>query len=167
VDNDILEKIYSKVLDFASYKPRSEKEVLGKLASLVKMHSKANSSDSAVILEEIQTAILSRLSQLGMSSASGLDAYISNFINSSKPRGPRSIEIFLVKKGFSSTDVRRKLAEVSPEVWENFAITEGRKKFRLSKGKPHQKNLLYGYLMSRGYSGNVVSIVVDTLIGVK
>jgi SOS response regulatory protein OraA/RecX len=158
-----LEKIYLKVLDFASYKPRSERELNTKIDSLLKRFKLETSADSA----EAHEVILDRLRELDLLSDATVRVYVQSFINSSKPRGPRTIEQFLVRKGFDYKQIQQELDKVSEEIWLNFALSEGTKKLRSYKDPKTRKNKLLSYLYSKGYSQNTIGVAVDTLLGVK
>jgi SOS response regulatory protein OraA/RecX len=163
LNKDILEKIYLKVLDYASYKPRSEREVLTKINYILKKFKVTDAKEAL----EISNTILERFREIELISDSNVKAYVDSFVNSSKPRSPQNIKQYLMRKGFDFKKIESELAKVPAETWINFALSEANKKVKSFKDPKTVKAKLNSFLYSKGYNQYTIGIAVDTLMGVK
>ena len=151
--DELYEKIYSKVLHFISYKPRSEKEVTDKIATL---------TSNEGIKEKI-IADLTNKNYIG--DISYAEEYVRGVINSGKACSKRKMNHFLFKKGVHREVVTVAFNLIPPEFEYKNALKEGKKKLKMALGADNftKKAKISDYLYRKGYLSSVITRVIDTL----
>ena len=163
---DIKGKVHAKVLNFLSYKLRSESEVSDKLEQCLRKYKSISKSEK----EEISDEIIENLRKVDLLDD---DVFTTSFVNekirSPKPVSKWHIKRFLIKKGVQEKVIERALKAYSKEVEIDKISQDARKKFsslgKLDKLK--QKKRLYDYLGRKGYPYDKIRFVVDSLCNVK
>jgi regulatory protein len=160
--DDLLEKTYQKVLNYVSYKPRSEREVVGKITFLLRK----NVTD-LVQAKSIQETILQRLRDAKLiGDEANITLYVQGYLNSSKPKSVSEIRSYLLSKGYATGDVNTALSSV-PEDFE-LASAENlaqRKLKSLNKYSVFQRRQrLINFLLQKGYRFNIASLVADKIL---
>src|SRR3989339_710222 len=145
-------KIYQKLLDYAYYKPRSEREVTDKLKTLCSTYLSEVSDEDLVLVVKI---IRDKTSEdEAFDEVKSVNMYVQSFVNSTQPRSIRSIQNFLYKKRFKSDTIDASLAQI-PETLEKECIANIIQKTRK---KPE---LLKKYLLSKGYRYELIEEVTS------
>lgn len=163
--DEIYEKVYFKMLNFISYRVRSEKEITDKLDKyLSKYHYPIDE------IESIRSNTLSKLEEAGY--FSDLDfalTYIRGLLTSKKPVSNMKIFQFLLKKGISKEIINRAMENLPPEFLLQNAIKDGEKKVKSFKNldksdKYALRRKLSEYLYRKGYPSSVIHSVIDSLL---
>jgi len=151
---DTYQKIYTKILNFLSYKPRSEKEIINRL----KKYSAS---------EEIEQKILQSLETDGyVNDKNIIQMFIQSYLSSPKTKSLISLKQTLVKKGFNNEDIKAALEEVPPQAEEKKVLKDAQKKLRSLGKEPilQKKRKLQDYLYRKGYNPKAIKAVVDSLL---
>lgn len=159
---DPYQKVFTKVLNFVSYKPRAEAEVFERLKSyLAKENITQNEKDL------LQEKIIIQLKQDGyIDDKKTLKLYVDNFSTSRKPKSIRRFKQDLKRKGISQTDIEEGSLALPENLEYDLALVDARKKIR-KYGKDSGfilKSKLTSYLYSKGYASETIKSVVDTLL---
>jgi len=158
-------KVYFKILNFLSFKSRSEKEVLDKVKFFV---SKTNISSEEK--NQLKDKILDSLKNDGyLKDTNDEDftkLYVEGLQKSGKPFNKIRISQFLTKKGISRDIVNQALEDLDEDAIYESVLNDAKKKIRNLKDDSNfsKKKKLINYLYRKGYPFNVVSSVVDTLL---
>jgi len=159
---EIFEKVYFKILNFVSFRQRSEKEISDRLSKyLSKYHT------SGTEKEKILKDITYKLEENGYIDDLNFSlSYIRSAANSRKFLSKRKIYQFLVKKGVHKDVISEALSSLPEDFSLKNAMRDGEKKLRLI-GKIDafsKKRKLSAYLYRKGYDPDTISSVVDTLL---
>jgi SOS response regulatory protein OraA/RecX len=156
-------KVYGKILNFLSYRNRTQQEVVGRLEKYL-------SRESIPISEkkEIKERILEKLKEEGYTDDSKfLFEYIELAQKSGKPRSILFLKRDLYRKGVPLNLVDRYLGLLPDEYEYEAALLWGRKKISTlhidDVSVLRQK--LINYLKTRGFSLSSILKAVSTLIG--
>lgn len=161
--NEAYEKTYFKMLNFVSYRLRSEKEVLDRLEKyLSKFSLPKDSSDS------VKSKVLSKLEDDGyLNDVKFASSYVKGLIFSNKPVSNMKIFQFLLKRGVPKEVIMNVLSSDLPSdfLLKN-ALKEGeKKKNSLRDVNPYTlKRKLLDYLYKKGYPSEVIHSVIDSLL---
>ncbi len=162
MDDEQLQKLIGAAIAYISIHPRSETEIR---TYLTKRASRLHMPEMAVV------GALERLSELRLVDDA---AYARMFMESrmrSRPKGERLIRLELKTKGVQPDIIESICKEFFKK--EIDGSTEGdlarkvvEKKWRLWQKLPimKQKNKVYRYLASRGFSSTVIYSVIDELV---
>lgn len=158
--SDAYNKTYVLMLNFLSYKPRSEKEIRDRLKKF-----RVSSEVKEVVFSDIEAEGFIddvRFAQM----------YVDGIKGSGKAKSSRQLRNFLYKKGISSGVIDVALSSFDKGVEELSATKDCQKKLNLLKSKKDispaiLRQKLIKFLMTKGYSSDVVFTVVDTLTMLK
>ena len=159
------EKIYAKLIEFCSYKPRSKKQIEDKISLLFKRYGVY--VDYA---EKLRAELLEMLSNDRLvDDSANVKAFVQSFISSSHPKSLRAIKSYLMGKGYSSVDIENALEGVSSD-FEIDAVKKLAEKKLLSMHNGNTRSgreKLIKYLMGKGYSYSLSRTAVDTIPDLK
>ena len=163
---DVYEKIIAQVLNFLAYQSRSQKEVLGKIErSLAKIKSLTD-EDKAQVKEQL----LNYLTELKLVNDEAFaKTYLQQKTASPKPVSKKAVSQFLFRKGISKDIIDAVLMDYTNDD-EYTAVTKlvGKKiKTLKSPNSQTAKQKLTSYLLTRGFSFDVIRRVVDTQFKVQ
>lgn len=155
--------IYLKILNFVSYKRRSEKEIDDHLSKYSERYSDFPDLDN--IVSEIRSSLETDGYYNDVTFA---EMYIDGCINSSVSTSPAKMRDFLYKKGISRELSESAMSRVGSEDVLKMAQRDGERKMKTLPDMS-QKSLysLKSYLYSKGYPENIIDSVVDTLANLK
>jgi len=155
------QKYQDKVINFLSFRPRSEKEIQDYLAKKI-------AADSSISFSQAQNSsliekIFSKLKKYNYIDDVEFARWWLKSRSSSRPKGKNFIKIELIKKGISKQIIENvlkkapnqlKLAEKAIEkklnTWYNLPLFE-------------QKRKIYNYLASRGFQQDVIEDIFAKL----
>ncbi len=155
------QKYQDKVINFLSFRPRSEKEIRDYLAKKI-------AADSSISFSQAQNSsliekIFSKLKKYNYIDDVEFARWWLKSRSSSRPKGKNFIKIELIKKGISKQIIENvlkkapnqlKLAEKAIEkklnTWHNLPLFE-------------QKRKIYNYLASRGFQQDVIEDIFAKL----
>ncbi len=163
--DEIYEKVYFKMLNFISYRIRSEKEITDRLEKYL---SKYHYSDTDI--ESIRSNTLSKLEDAGyLNDLEFASTYIRGLVSSRKPISEMKIFQFLSKKGISKDIINNAMEDLPPEFLLQNAIRDGEKKVKSFKNidktdKYVLKRKLSDYLYRKGYPSEVIHSAIDSLL---
>ena len=163
--DEIYEKVYFKMLNFISYRIRSEKEITDRLEKYL---SKYRYSTDDV--ESIRSNTISKLEDAGyLDDLEFASFYIRSLVTSKKPVSEMKIFQFLLKKGISKDIINSAMSELPPEFLLQNAIKDGEKKVKSLKNldksdKYALRRKLSEYLYRKGYPSSVIHSVIDSLL---
>ena len=163
---DIKDRVHTKILNFLSYKLRSETEVSDKLEQYLRRYKSISRSDK----KDIREGIVKNLKKVNLLND---DTFTSAFVNE-KIKSPKAvskwqIKRFLIKKGVHEKVIENALKAYSKEVEVDKITQDARKKFSSLRklDKLQQKKRLYNYLGRKGYPYDKIRSVVDSMCNVK
>lgn len=159
---EIYERVYFKMLNFISYRQRSEKEISDRLSKYL---SKYRFSSEEI--ENIREKVINRLEESGY--LDDLDfavSYVNGLVNSGKPVSERKIFQFLFKRGVSKEIINQALKFLPSDFILQSVLKEAEKKLKTTKGPDNftRKQKLSQYLYRKGYPFEVITSVVDRLL---
>jgi len=160
--NEIYEKVYFKMLNFISYRIRSEKEISDRLDKYL---SKYRYSQDEI--EDIRSHTVSKLEDAGyLNDTEFASSYIKGLVSSKKPVSQMKIFQFLLKKGVSKDTINEALKYLPLDFLFENALKDGEKKIRLMRGvdKYTSKRKLSEYLYRKGYPFETIHSVIDSLL---
>jgi len=163
--DEIYEKVYFKMLNFISYRIRSEKEITDRLEKyLSKYHYSEND------IESIRSNTLSKLEDSGyLNDFEFASFYIRSLISSKKPVSKIKIFQFLLKKGISKDIINSSMEDLPSDFLLQNAIRDGEKKVKTFRNldKPDKyvlRRKLSDYLYRKGYPSDVIHSAIDSLL---
>lgn len=162
---EIFDLLYLKMLNFLSFRQRSDREVQDRLRKyLSRSHLPLRERDAIgdrVVLRLEESGYLSDSNDLKFS-----QSYVLGLSNSGKSLNQKKIHQFLFKKGVDTDVVERALEDVSKDQFLNSALKDAEKKLRQLGGLDlfQKKMKLKDFLYRKGYDGETISSVVDTLL---
>lgn len=157
-------KVYFKLLNFLSFKQRSEKEVLDKIRFFV---SKTSLSPKEKI--DIKDKVIKSLKIDGYLKDSNDEDFTTSYIEGLQKSGrtfnKMRISKFLNKKGILREIINGALENLEDDSVYESVLNEASKKIRTLKDESSflKKKKLINYLYRKGYPFDIVSTVVDTL----
>lgn len=162
--SDLEEKLYLKILNYISYKPRSTYEVS---ARLDKFLQKLDAPDPT------KETIMQRLLEDGILNDEALvQDIVFNFTHSSKHGSINKLKLQLHKKGISRDLIDKYVSTIDPTL-EIPQLTSLIKK-KLSSStytkiptKPLKRQKLISYLLGKGFKMPVIASVIDTFDELK
>jgi regulatory protein len=159
-NEDLYLKVFEKILNFISYSPRTEKEVKDRINRFFGKKD-ISPQEKDIIIEKVMAELrdLRLLDDLLYAKD-----YVQGRIRSEKPVSKRKLAEFLYKKGVSREIIDQVTVEYSDELEYSAAEKLADKKLRSIKDTDPFviKRKLTGYLLSKGFSPQIVYIVVDT-----
>lgn len=159
--NEIFDKVLGKVLNFLSYRDRTEYELA---TALDKYLHKEKVTDEEKV--ELKKSVLGRVKEMGLvDDEEFAEEYVQNRIKSAKPPGKKLLQAFMYKKGISQDIIKSVLDRYySKEIERASALVIAEKKFVSLKAgsNSEKKSKLISYLLGRGFSSDAVYAAVDT-----
>ena len=152
--DDLLEKVYSKIMYFMAHKERTEFEVERKFDFILKNYALSSSRREELKNQTLQSLRESKL----LDDERYAETYVKQQVNGIKAVSRRKVVDFLRKKGVPVNIIEECVVDFDEEVEFRNALKLGKTR----KGKD-----LYRYLASKGFSSDVIRGVVDTLAEVK
>jgi len=162
---EIKEKVNQKILNFISYKLRSEREISERLNRYLEKYKKINKSQK----EEIKVELLEKLREVNIINDHYFaKSFVMQKIKSPKPASRMQTRQFLMKKGVPRSIISQAL-KIYTDDQEDQKITKAAKK-KLSSlknfNKLQKKKKLYNYLAGKGYPFARIRSIVDRIIEV-
>lgn len=159
------EILYSKILNFIAYKPRTVSEVVRKFDSVYESLQKTDAK-----LEEQdkeRSSLLSELQPLGLlNDLEYAKTYIKEKSVGTKSMSKRFIETFLLKKGVNKEAIKEAFKDTlfNDDLEKEAAERLLTKKLKSLQGRPAKeiKRKITQYLLSKGFSSGIVFPLVDT-----
>lgn len=152
---------FIKILNFLSFRPRSEKEIVTKLKEFAYKDKELDKS----IKDELIEAVVQKTRRLKLLDDEAFARwYVEGRQNSVKPMGRQRIKSELLSKGVTKDLIDRVLKSDSASE-ESLAYKTAEKKLSSLKATHLRefKTKLSTYLIRRGFSWDAVSRVVDTI----
>jgi len=162
---DTYQKIFFKILNFLSYKPRTQKELETKLELYLSKEKKSQEEKDLLF----KKALL-QLEQDGyLNDKKTAQLYVDSFINSPKAKSINSLKIAMRRKGFTSQEIEDSTSSLSDDLEVTGALKVGKKKLLALKGSQGyiKKAKLNNFLYLKGYSTRTIKAVVDTLLSLQ
>jgi len=164
-----LEKLYSKTLNFLSYRPRSEKEIkdyLKKNLSTLPAPARRSFSESGIACQverKIQSKILKKLKRLKLLNDFDFASWWVNQRLTFRPRGKRLIRAELFQKGISKNIIDKVLSTINNQQSTILAKKVINKKMKFYKKLPELKlrQKLFSHLARRGFDFSLAKDVID------
>lgn len=157
-DSDLYQKLYSKILNFVAYSPRTYNEVLSKLNLLLRKYSSISDEEK----EWVKSTIISDLESLKLLND---QEYAFSYVKGKRESYSKAMmKAFLMKKGVSREIISEAISLQNIDLEFASALQTLEKKLK-SLHINDQKLLklkLSKYLISKGYSYDVIRTVVDT-----
>lgn len=166
IKEEIYSKVYTKVLNFLSYKQRSRYEIekrLKKYLDKVKSISKKE-------IDEIYCEVLDQIEKDGyIDDKYFTQTYLNTQRNSPKSKSVMQLRQFLLKKGISRELIQTELENIDDDFEIESIKKAAKKKLNQLKDKRDivRKQKLLKFLVRKGYKYQNVYSVVDSLIDVK
>ena len=161
---EITTKVYVKILNFLSYKMRSEKDVSDRIDEyLAKEHLPKEARSSA------HDKIISRLtSEFYVNDAKYVDMYVDEIVRN-KSKSIIEAKRFLFGKGIDENLIEEAFSKVSLDYELELATGLAQKKFRtLSKDSPaKKKQKLTMFLARKGFSYDIIYSAVDSVLNLQ
>lgn len=165
MEDETLNKLYLKVLNFVSYSPRSKKEIEERLEKYIQNEKLLDSEK-----DEARKHVLDALTNQGYIDDEKIAKnLLYSYQNSSKPKSSKQIKMHLYKKKLSENLINRIISEVDPESELESAIKILSKKNK-NIGSPIgflESQKLIKFLLSKGFDYSISKRAVDTLNEVK
>ena len=158
----IYEKVYFKILNFVSYRKRSEKEISDRFSKYLSKYRLLPEEQ-----EEIKSRIYSTLKQDGyLDDADFASTYIREIVDFKKPLSKIKIYQFLMKKGIPKDTIEELLQLLPEDFIKQSVLKDAQKKLKtLRVGDTFtKKRKLSEYLFRKGYPSDVIRSVVDSLL---
>lgn len=153
-NEDVEEKIYAKVVNFSTIRPRSEKEIYDWFKR-------------KKVPEDVAEVVFNRLKNLDLVDDLAFSKWWIEQRSTFRPKSKRAIQFELRKKGVNGEIISSLLSEWDSEDEETIALSLAQKRYKRLTHLPieDQKKKLTQFLASRGFSWNEVKKVIDQLIG--
>ena len=158
----IYEKVYFKILNFVSYRQRSEKEISDRFSKYLLKYRLLPEEQ-----EKIKSRIYSNLEQDGyLDDVSFASTYIKAIVDSKKPISKIKIYQFLLKKGISKDTIEELLHLLPEDFVEQSVLKDAQKKLKTLRADNTfaKKGKLSNYLFRKGYPSDIIHSVVDSLL---
>ncbi len=143
---------YQLALSYLSYQLRSEKEIADKLKT-----KEITDEGIKYVMEKLRG--LNLLDDLIFA-----ESYVRTVIKT-QDKGPQTIKQQLFKKGISAENIEKALELYSFDDQEEMATKVAEKAFRKYKAKSHKEqiNKVRQHLFTKGYSGDLINLVMGNL----
>jgi len=163
---EVVDKLYSKILDFASYSLRTEKEVRDRSAYYLRKISFPGGVEPKTVVEEIITKLKNE-GRLDDDKYTG--RYLEGLLLSPKTKSIKEASLFLYKKGISESISGKYLDQFGSELEEKSLRILVEKKARSMKSPkdPSARNKLIRYLVSKGFNPDRARVEVDKIPPLK
>jgi len=160
---EIKDRVNQKLLNFISYKLRSEQEITQRLNSYLSRYKSLSKKDKDELMAELLENL--RRNRL-LDDAYFSQSFVLQKINSPKPASRQQMKKFLYNKGIPKDLIDEALKLYSSQQEEVKLDQEARKKLSFLRGlQPLQKKKkLYDYLARKGYSYNKIRTAVDRVM---
>lgn len=158
----VYEKILTKILNFISYKLRSEKEITSRLDYYLRKEKKS-SEEKNIIREKI----LNQLKTDGyINDLKLVDVYKDSISSSNKRRSVRVLRKTLENKGLGEGEVSKIINSLPEDYEKTRAIIDAKRKLNKLSNIPIyiKRSKITSYLYSKGYSPDTVRFVVDSIL---
>lgn len=159
MDNENYQKLRDYALKILSFRPRSTKEIRGKL-----FQYSIKRGISAEILDQVLTDLISQ----NFVNDEDFVKWWKNQRQSFRPKGLRLIKLELLQKGIDKGTIDKVFSEDSPEATSDLdlAMKVINKKIQYFKNLPREKIKIKtrDLLLRRGFDWEVVHKVIDSLI---
>ena len=152
-NEDAEEKIYARAVNFATIRPRSEKEI-------------RDWFKRKKVPEEVIEVVFNRLKNLNLVDDLAFAKWWIDQRQTFRLKSKRFIQFELRKKGISSEIITELLSEWGSENEENIALALATKRHKRLIHLPvdEQKKKLTQFLAARGFSWSEVKKVIDQLV---
>lgn len=152
-NEDAEEKIYSRAVNFATIRPRSEKEI-------------KDWFKRKKVPDDVVEVVFNRLKNLNLVDDLNFAKWWIDQRKTFRPKSKRFIQFELRKKGISSEIITELLSEWSSEDEGNIALSLGAKRHKRLTHLPvdEQRKKLTAFLAARGFSWSEVKKVIDQLV---
>ena len=164
INLDQAERLLAKSLRFLSFRPRSEREIRDHLLRKGKLKDIKGDDEKAQYERSVET-VIKKLENLGQIDDYEFAKWWVDQRTRFRPRGYYVIRMELIAKGVSK-EIVDELTTIKKEDQIRLALAAASKKMDSYK-KLDSKNFkkkLGNYLLSRGFSWEVVKNIVDTLV---
>ena len=143
---------YQLALSFLSYQLRSEKEIKDHL-------KKKEISEEGISYVIIKLREMNLLDDLVFA-----ESYVRTVMKT-QDKGPQTIKQQLFKKGISEENIAKALEQYSFDDQEEVAMKVAEKALRKYKSKSHKEqiNKVRQHLFTKGYSGDLINLVMSNL----
>ncbi len=158
--DDLSCRIHGKLLNFVSYRGRSEKEITARLVMYLNKY-KLSSEDYS----SLKDSLLKKLNEDGVINDEQMAKDIVRDFNlSSKPMSQGKLMKTLMLRGISRDLITSNLQDVDLEKEESDISKVFDQKIRGLSAYPVsvQKQRMYRFLLSRGYSSNIIAPLLAT-----
>lgn len=161
----LYEKLLPRMIGFVSYLPRTVKEVSDKLNAILQKIDISQEEKTYIKNKFIQYFLEIKL----IDDQKYLKDFISSKLNSSKKKSPNQIKLYLMKKGFTSTQIDgalRVLGETYSDSYIQDLIRKKSKSFDYSDIRKSRQKVIR-LLASKGVPIDRAIGYVDTFFKVK
>ena len=159
---DSYQKVFIKALNFVSYKPRTEAEVLARVHVYLSREKITTAQKT-----EIQEKVLEQLKNDGyINDKKILKLYVDSYSTLHKPKSIKRYKQELKQKGISESELGAVLGGLSESAEYEMALSDAKKRQkRFGKLSGFElKAKLSSYLYTKGYPTGTIKSVVDTLM---
>ncbi len=159
----IVSDLFVRSVNFLSFRPRSEKEVLDKLSEVLYKNDEISNDEKGIA----KKTVIEKLKSLRfVNDEEFAKWFITARRNQGRPKGSFVIKRELIQKGVSKDLVESLLSEPSEKKDSDLAFVAAEKKVKSFRNleKKVFKERLIRYLLGLGYEWDVVSGVVDTFV---
>lgn len=166
IDQAIKEKVNLKILNFISYKIRSEREISDRLSQYLYRYKKMKKSQK----DEIKAEIMAKLEEINLiNDVYFAKSFVYQKVKSPKPASRMQIKQFLMRKGVSVKIINEALKLYTDDEEDQKITKDAKKKSATLKkfNKMQKKKKLYDYLARKGYPFAKIRSVVDRIIEVE
>jgi len=166
IDQAIKEKVNQKILNFISYKLRSEREISDRLSQYLKRYKKVKKSQK----DHIKAELMAKLEEINLiNDVYFAESFVTQKIRSPKPASRMQIKQFLMKKGVSGKIISTVLRLYTDDEEDQKISKDAKKKLSTLKklSKLQKKKRLYDYLARKGYPFTKIRSLVDRIIEVE
>lgn len=166
IDQAIKEKVNLKILNFISYKIRSEREISDRLSQYLYRYKKMKKSQK----DEIKAEIMAKLEEINLiNDVYFAKSFVYQKVKSPKPASRMQIKQFLMRKGVSVKIINEALKLYTDDEEDQKITKDAKKKFAALKNLNNiqKKKKLYDYLARKGYPFAKIRSVVDRIIEVE
>jgi len=163
---EILLEVKDKILNFLSIKPRTEKEIDGRLDYYLRKYQDLDENQ----VEDIKYELFDILTKSRLiDDKKYAAAFVKEKIDSPKTISKLKVKQFLLKKGVSENNIEDALMLFSDELEEENMKKDAEKKLSLLRESnfTKKKSKLISFLASKGYPYQKIYAVVDIVLGVK
>lgn len=151
-------KLYSRALDFLSYRPRSEREVRNYLREKVGGFKLSVNGDAAI------STIIKRLKELKfLNDRAFVEWWIKQRTEAAEPRGPHYIRSELYQKGVDGKLIERVWQELEIDEYELCLKAAQNRASRYNLTDFKQRKKFFDYLVRRGFNFDIIQAVIEKI----